>query len=368
MRGLTVDRAPDQSCFSNSKIANSPCFNHYSVIQNFLTYDGYALERTVRAEYINHARDRLYRLKPFFLHRGNLEDYYLKDHIIGQFRAWLDRSYAHPVVFHAHKNDKEKTWIARNRFQSDRNTNDLSQALENYKGRGVFLTLTVDPKKISLFDAWKSIAKHWNKFVVRLKIESGQSKLNYIWVLEAQANGYPHIHALFLGIDYLYRAGSKAEWENDNAHSKNLKHFWGLGSIFINKTAKGKGVNNPVNYLMKYIRKTFDIRSDDDKKEWTQSLLWTFNKRSFNLSRGFYKFLGYQKPKSSGYKLHSMNVFVKLSGQRCKNKNILIVTYQKPKAQPYNPLYSSKLPMPYRKIRSWIFKKSRLEDYAPIQN
>jgi hypothetical protein len=366
-----VDRTPSLS--SNfSKTHYSPCFNHYSIIENFLTYDGYALQKTIKSDKINHSRNQLDRLKPFFKRYNNLEDYYLKDRIIGAFENWLNKYRDHPLVMHAHNPDdphKEKTWIAKNRFQTDRNTNDLSRALENYKGRGVFLTLTVDPKKLTLFDAWKFIAKYWHKFIVRLKIESGQSNLNYIWVLEAQANGYPHIHALFLGIEYLFRAGSKSEWEKDNAHSKNLKHFWGLGSIFINKTAKGKGVNNPVNYLMKYIRKTFSVNGDNDKKIWTQSLLWTFNKRSFNLSRGFYKFLNYTKPKRSGYKLHSMNVFVKLVGQRCKNKNILTVLFKKPKQQPYNPFYSSNMPLSYRKIRSWILKKSSLEnEYAPIQN
>lgn len=64
-----------------------------------------------------------------------------------------------------------------------------------------------------------------------------------------------------------------------------------------------------------------------------------------------------------------MNVFVKLVGQRCKNKNILTVLFKKPKQQPYNPFYSSNMPLSYRKIRSWILKKSSLEnEYAPIQN
>ena len=140
--------------------------------------------------------------------------------------------------------------------------------------------------------------------------------IQYIWVLEAQGNGYPHIHALFLGIDWLFWAGNKQEWINDNPHSKNLKHFWGWGSVFVNATKEGIGIKNPVSYLMKYIRKTFNPYSNDNKRELTQSLLWAFNKRSWNTSRGLMSYLNYTpKIQVIDFELEEMVSFERLNGQ-----------------------------------------------------
>jgi hypothetical protein len=53
----------------------------------------------------------------------------------------------------------------------------------------------------------------------------------------------------------------------------------------VNKTASGQNINNPVNYLMKYIRKTWG--SWNDEAVLTKAMLWAFNKRTFDVSRKF---------------------------------------------------------------------------------
>jgi hypothetical protein len=261
-------------------------------------------------------------------HKKNLYDYQDIENILNAFRSWQDNNYLHPKVLHAHGFNKkgepiESTWQAQNRFQSNRNIEPLSEALYNYKGKGVFLTLTINHMH-SLQDSWKNIAKWWHIYMRRLVIEIRsapghedfkQSDLHYIWVLEAQENGYPHIHALFLGIDWLFWAGSKYEWINDNPHSKNLKHFWGKGSVFVNSTKKGENIKNPISYIMKYIRKMWDPYGTDSKRELTQSMLWAFNKRSWNTSRKILEYLNYEKNEPVRMKLISMEHFERLTGQ-----------------------------------------------------
>ena len=227
-----------------------------------------------------------------------MEDFDDLNNILKVFRSWRDDHKKNPKLLHAHAMDQQgrtiqKTWPMETRFDSNRNILKLSQELKEYKDKGVFLTLTYNHTQ-SLKQTWESTAHDWHIFLTRLakELQVRMSDLHYIYVLEAQGNGYPHIHALFLGIDYLFYAGNKKEWETDNPHSKNLKHFWGHGSVFVNATKHGQTVKNPVNYIMKYIRKTFgNSDKTDDKRELTQAMLWAFNKRSFNRSRHIFDFL-----------------------------------------------------------------------------
>ena len=300
------------------------CFNHHSAIETF--FKNSVVVNSFKPNEISHNRDIQALAKGMIKDKHRLEDFNDIENVKTAFRNWLSSCYAKPKVLHAHGDYEDKfgnsqelsaSWEALNRFQSDRNIKPLSLALENYKGKGVFLTLTINHKIVpSLKEAWQNIAKRWHTFIVRLKKELKVSDLNYIWVLEAQDNGYPHIHALFLGIDYLFWAGNKQEWINDNPHSKNLKHFWAWGSVFVNSTKSNVGVENPINYMMKYIRKTFTPYSDYDKKELTQSLLWAFNKRSWNTSRGIFDFLNYKiKVPVIDFQLEEMVSFERLRGQ-----------------------------------------------------
>jgi len=296
------------------------CFNHDSVIQNFFT--NAVLKRSIPASEISHKREGTRWRKVLDHKRVVLEDYDDLTTVLTAFREWKKSYEDYPHTLHAHSvdedgNEKSITWRMLTRFQSNRNVIHLSEALNRYKGDAVFLTLTVDHSR-SLAKAWTGIAKRWNAFISRLRIEMGlkkDEKLHYVWVLEAQENGYPHIHAIFLGRKWLFRAGNKSEYENDNPHVKNLKHFWKWGSIFVNRTKTGKGVRNPVSYMMKYIRKTFS-KEPTGKEELTQALLWVFNKRSFNTSRGIFKWLGYLKEKFSTAKLISLNIYERLRGQK----------------------------------------------------
>lgn len=67
--------------------------------------------------------------------------------------------------------------------------------LAKEKGLDRFLTLTLDPKKLpSDCDKFEYIMKRWNKFRIYLNRTFGET--SFVWVLELQENGNPHLHAL----------------------------------------------------------------------------------------------------------------------------------------------------------------------------
>jgi len=104
-----------------------------------------------------------------------------------------------------------------------------------------FLTLTLDPKKGTPEESWDRIKKAWAKFRVYLARKVGKG-FQYLWVVEAQKNGYAHLHIL------LDRFVPQA-W---------VKHAWdavGGGSIvFIVRS----DVRRSGPYLSKYLVKGFN--------------------------------------------------------------------------------------------------------------
>jgi len=366
---------------SDELMPSLACFNRHSItLKNFrgfsLNENNYIFKTFTEAENIEHTkklqRDAKELLK-LDLEKTTLEDHFNPfNHLIKSFNDWLDKYKKYPMFAQYHDdNNNPEYFKLENRFISNRNIYDLSDALHNYKGKGIFLTLTYNHNN-DLFTAWANVSHDWDLFLNRLVIELNnnpykskpyftfekhyipfeldykirkidltkypvkktfktfkldfykgkiypsypklkRSDLQYIRVLEAQKNGYPHIHALFLNLDFLYYAGNKIEFENDNAHSKNLKHFWGRGSIFINKTNKNKNVEKPLNYMMKYIRKTFN--KDGYGSVLTQALIWAFNKRSFDTSEYLKNFLNI-KPHIPCFSLDGIITFEKLTGQK----------------------------------------------------
>jgi len=386
---------------SNNKIYPLlDCFNQYSVIENFLQSHNYYLQKSIDKLDINHKRKE----KPLILKTVDNNDFIDLNFI--EFNKYLDtlNNTGKFAVISNSQNDV-KYFRLLNRFEdgNNRNISDLSFGLDNYKGSGVFLTLTYNHNK-SVKDTWLSVSHDWHVFNSRLLIElktnhyntklhihknksidlkqyyndlqklnpaydfdndnfdldynltfdlytyknkskiypcypnMKKSDLKYIMVLEAQQNGYPHIHVLYLGIDFLFYAGNKIQYNNDNIHSKNLKHIWGKGSVFVNKTKSKENIRNPIKYMFKYIRKTWS--KPNSKSLLTQSMLWYFNLNSFNTSKHLKEYLNipknhnipyslYYKPKDiklffdldylkikdKTFKLQSINIYKKLSGQ-----------------------------------------------------
>ena len=153
--------------------------------------------------------------------------------------------------------------------------------------KAVLLTLTMDPGLYNYdkFGMWMDIKNQYHRFITALKYhfkKSGRVFPRYICSIESQGNGNPHLHIVFLGASRLI------DW-------RRIKDIWHQGFIYINRTGDNQKIRYPINYVTKYITKTF-CRTND-KNLLTQSLSWLFNIRSFSCSRGLVIPL---KPKSSG--------------------------------------------------------------------
>ena len=301
-------------------IANTILLDHHSVIQNPLVKEFEKefgnLETTdfVEAEFIVRERNRkeIQELLDNGSDPGELE--FFDKHkgpkaIVDKFLDYMDKTSINRKFLAAKYTGEDDShnifWEALNRYQSNRNIKPISELLEilsTFNIPSIMLTLTYDPSCRTQRESWELVSKDFNRFLTRLKIEIAKQqgievkdlKMPYIRVLEAQHDlngenyGYAHIHILFFGMDYLYWNGNHEEYEfikSGHPIRKSIESFWKLGYTSVNKTASGQNINNPVNYLMKYIRKTWG--SWNDEAVLTKAMLWAFNKRTFDVSRKF---------------------------------------------------------------------------------
>jgi hypothetical protein len=153
--------------------------------------------------------------------------------------------------------------------------------------RSVLLTLTVDPKKYGynipkMWEAMMGKNSEFNRFMTilrKINDKSGNPPLKYVATIEAMSGreendyvgrGLPHIHICFFGVSRLI------DW-------RILRDIWKNGHIWINRTKENTKVRNPVDYVLKYVTKTYNKMNKAN--ELTQALTWFFNARMFNTSR-----------------------------------------------------------------------------------
>jgi len=111
---------------------------------------------------------------------------------------------------------------------------------------GVFLTLTFDPHRVSLTSAWGNLSSLIKRTMNYLKIYAKRelkgrglpANIQYIWVIEVQKNGYPHVHVFYLSIKRLL-----------DIHQ--IQKIWGAGYVFIKKL-EGVRIGE---YMSKYLAK-----------------------------------------------------------------------------------------------------------------
>lgn len=133
---------------------------------------------------------------------------------------------------------------------------------------GVFLTLTLDPSRFSsLKDAYTHLMKGWNKLasMYTLRFKRKGMKVSWIRVIEFQdgrhkdsgqiATYQPHIHVCFLGLKWL------EDWR-DLLNRWDKKYNVGM-HIRITKIYDHI---NSVNYVLKYLRKGWVAKGQED---WT---------------------------------------------------------------------------------------------------
>jgi len=148
-------------------------------------------------------------------------------------------------------------------------------------GDGVFLTLTFDPKRFSMLDAYKTVTKRLSKFLSEVRtyaqreVEKQTKKtgikakiqIEYIWVIEIQTKktGYPHVHVFFPNLKRILP-------------QKLIEKIWGAGFVFVKKL---QGVRAG-EYMSKYLTKSQGL-------EWGLPFLWRFKIRLHGASGGIEK-------------------------------------------------------------------------------
>ena len=157
------------------------------------------------------------------------------------------------------------------------------------------ITLTLAPGSFrnDKLCMWETITVLLNEFMTELKAylkKKGLPANRYIRCIEAMkgsvrtefvGRGNPHIHICVFGIKWIPKSV--------------INKFWPYGFNFINSTAKNQKVRYPIHYVTKYITKTYT--ENDPDNTLNQSLVWFFNKRSFDHSN---KLVVPLNPKGSG--------------------------------------------------------------------
>jgi hypothetical protein len=145
------------------------------------------------------------------------------------------------------------------------------------------VTLTLNPSNFrnSKLCMWETINVLLNEFITEMRkwfVVRGLT-VPYIRCIESMkgiketffvGRGNPHIHLCFFGVKRIPK--------------KVIDGFWSYGYSFVNSTAKNNKVRYPIHYITKYITKTYT--ENDADNTLNQSLVWMFNKRSFEHSRG----------------------------------------------------------------------------------
>ena len=186
---------------------------------------------------------------------------------------------------------------------------------------GVFLTLTFDPKRFSMLDAYRTVTKRLSKFLSELRTYAQREvekqvkntgikakvKIEYIWVIEIQTQktGYPHVHVFFPNLKRILP-------------QELIEKLWGAGFVFVKKL---QGVRAG-EYMSKYLTKGQGL-------EWGLPFLWRFKIRLHGASGGIEKT---KRIKSGRYEYIGSCYYHDVGGSKgniealARNNNIKVVT------------------------------------------
>ena len=140
---------------------------------------------------------------------------------------------------------------------------------------GIFLTLTLDPKRFCSFaQAYSALEWGWNRIATAMRKRFPTIK-GYAKVVELQESGNPHLHVLIFGVDFVPIEWIRQLWEEE----------YQLGTqINVKKIVNDKGA---IRYLLKYLLKVFSGNGEEgeDKAFLQKALLWAVNSRGWSVSQ-----------------------------------------------------------------------------------
>lgn len=158
----------------------------------------------------------------------------------------------------------------------------------NKNQKGIFLTVTYDPKITSRYNAWESVGKDISKLLEAMNKQRKRNRgikerLTYLWVIEEQQNtGWPHVHFFFPGIKSLLGF-------------RKIKALWGKGTVEVHSDKSCKVAS----YVTKYITKMsgFSLLG--------LAHMWYNKRRLYGFSRSFA--VKTPKEEKQSYKLIGMS-------------------------------------------------------------
>lgn len=121
--------------------------------------------------------------------------------------------------------------------------------------RHLFVTLTYDHTD-SMEGSWRTVSKSYNRYILSLRRLHG-CNVEYLRTIEAQQNGYAHVHAIIQFPDARIRV------ENHKFFDRTLYARWrGLWPKGFSdyQVPIGRGTSQ-LNYIMKYITKNATVRT-----------------------------------------------------------------------------------------------------------
>ena len=151
----------------------------------------------------------------------------------------------------------------------------------------LYVTLTVDPSRISLVGSWLGVGEEFNRWISFLRSKYG--KISVIRTWDSHESGYCHVHALLLfherSFNGFYHIGRKRTYRlQSRLDLADIKSGWKAGFVDVQLCSS---VASAGRYLGKYLTKCCDHSRTDTKGVKTLALAWIFRKRSFSISGDF---------------------------------------------------------------------------------
>jgi len=174
--------------------------------------------------------------------------------------------------------------------------------------KGIFLTLTTDPSRFtSVFEAFESMSKSFNGLMSWIGKELG-FRPPYVCVPEFTKKGYPHLHVVLFGVDWIDGEKVKREWMRlGQGKIVKLERTEYRNGKWVSRGKKA-GNRDLTDYLAKYLDKDSKllwIIEEESEKSYKNGgevdrdalmkrlnnahfeigLFWLTNKRFFTASR-----------------------------------------------------------------------------------
>ena len=184
---------------------------------------------------------------------------------------------------------------------SDKYIDKLNHELANIKRyanrfkHGLFLTLTVDPKRFTNpKQMYQSVQVGFNKLMTYLRKQYNIKY--YVKTIEFTASHLPHIHIMLFTHVYIPIDKIRDLW-NKKYDIGIMVRIEYIHTKYVIKDNQPYAIY-PLNYILKYILKTYD-KTNDDKAKYTRIWQWSLRCRAYSISHALVSLIFNDKTNSN---------------------------------------------------------------------